>query len=279
MRNDLNIYEAQRNLLNDLDNWLDFQDLDEQEQNQICEAVAEQEQENFDYYHDIADDEGIYIDASEKMGYLPEDTLKEDKKNLHYNLSYSQGDHAYLMGSYNLHTLLKNNGASQQLLKDLKHLFNMVDKGYWEDYASECGLLDFYQGYNNKKPKGFYITRQEDRRGVEKTTAEEFVDALQEFKLANGKTPACVQRILQELTTQKRRQGFNGASYVATTLIEMAFENFEYNLKRQLYNTLEEQQKQDREFWINEVLKPELKGKYNRLTKEFKRECKTVYKI
>jgi len=75
MRNDLNIYEAQRNLLHDIDNWLDFQDLEEQEQNQICEAVADKEQENFDYYHDIADDEGIYIDASEKMGYLPEDTL------------------------------------------------------------------------------------------------------------------------------------------------------------------------------------------------------------
>ena len=122
MKNDLNIYELKHNLLNDLDQWLEFQDLEEEEQNEICEAVANKEPENFDYYHDIADDEGIYQDASEKMGYLREDTYKEDRDNLKYDLSYSQGNYAYLIGSYNLHTLLENNGASKQLLKDLKHL-------------------------------------------------------------------------------------------------------------------------------------------------------------
>ena len=279
MKNDLNIYELKHNLLNDLDQWLEFQDLEEEEQNEICEAVANKEPENFDYYHDIADDEGIYQDASEKMGYLREDTYKEDRDNLKYDLSYSQGNYAYLIGSYNLHTLLENNGASKQLLKDLKHLIKKVDSGEWEDYASKCDLMNFYETSYNKRPKGFYITRNENRIYCEDTNAEDFIYALQDFKLANGKQPACVKRILEELTTQRRRQGFNGSSYVATTLIEMAFENYEYNLKRQFYDTMEEQHKQDREFWIEEVLKPKLKGKYNRITKEFRRECETVYEI
>ena len=269
--NNANIYEMQRNLLNDLDKWLDFQDLEEEEKNEICEAVAEQEQENFDYYHDITDNEGIYIDASEKMGYLREDTLKEDQENLHYNLSYGQGDHAYLMGSYNLHTLLKNNGASQQLLDDLKEFETLIDNDYYDE-AVECGLVDYFRQINNK---GFTITRNQNRRYYEDINAEDFIEALQDLKLANGKQPACVQRILQELE-QKSGGGFNRAG---KNIIEMAFENFEYNLKRQLYDTIEEQAKQDREFWVEEVLKPTLKGKYNRLTKEFKRECETVYKI
>jgi hypothetical protein len=279
MKNDLNIYELKRNLLNDLDKWLDFDELDDEEQNEICEAVADKERNNFDYYHDITDDEGIYIEASEKMGYLREDTLTEDQKNLRYNLSYSQGDYAYLEGSYNLHTLLKNNGASDQVLKDLNYLIKKVDCGEWEDYANKCDLMNFYETCYNKRPKGFYIIRNKNHSHCKDTNAEDFIYALQDFKLANGKQPACVKRILQEFTTPRKRQGFNGSAYIATTLIDMAFENYEYSLKHDLYDAMEEWHKQDREYWINEVLRPSLKGKYNRITKEFKRECEKVYKI
>jgi len=153
------------------------------------------------------------------------------------------------------------------LLDDLKFLLKQVYCGKWTHYLN--GYADYEDNLDDFLHNGlFVITRNQDRRNYEKTTAEEFVDALRNFRVANGKRPACVNRILQELDN---RAGKN--------IIETAFENFEYNLKRQLYDTMEEQEKQDREFWINEVLKPELKGKYNRLTKEFKRECKTVYKI
>jgi hypothetical protein len=257
------IEKLQHELTQDLDQWLSFQDLSEDEQNDICKNIASREYENHDDY-DLAGNEGIYIQASEKMGYIREDSYKEDEENLKYNLSYSQGDHAYLRGSYNLQALLKNNGASKQLLKDFKHLFNMVDKGYWEYYASECDLLEFYQGYHNEKPKGFYIKRNQDRRYYANTTAEEFIETLQDFKLANGKTPTCVERILQDLEKNS---------------IETAFENYEYNLKRELYDDMESLEECNKEYWIQEMLKPELKGKYNRATKQFIRDTTQTYFI
>jgi len=268
------IEKLQHELTQDLDQWLSFQDLSEEEQNEICENIASEEYENYNDY-DLACSEWIYENASEKMGYIREDTYKEDEKNLKYNLSYSQGDHAYLMGRYNLQTLLKNNGASKQLLKDFKHLFNMVDSGLWEDYANECGLLEFYQGYHNKKPKGFYIERNENRLYYENTTAKDFIDILKDFKLDNGKTPTCVKRILKELE-QKSGGGFNRGM---KNIIEAAFENYEYDLKRELYDEMESLDECNKEYWIEEMLKPELKGKYNRATKQFIRDKTQTYYI
>jgi hypothetical protein len=151
-----NIYEMQRNLLNDLDKWLDFQDLEEEEKNEICEAVADKEQDNFNYYHDIADNESIYIDASEKMGYLQEDTLKKDQKNLCYNFFYGQGDYAYLMGSYDLTKLLQEN-KEEELANDLKFLLKQVCGGKWEHYLDGGG----YCISNIIERQRFILTRKD----------------------------------------------------------------------------------------------------------------------
>ncbi len=102
------------------------------------------------------------------------------------------------------------------------------------------------------------------------TNIEDIIIYLENFRIKNNKRPACINRILEKLN-RTAKSGHN--------IIEALFIDYESNLKRQLYDASEEQAKQDREFWINEVLKPELKGKYNRTAKEFKRECETVYKI
>lgn len=100
------IEKLQHDLTQDFEQWLSFQDLLEEEQNEICENIASNEYENNDYY-DLAGDEFIYEDASEKMGYIREASWQDDEKNLLYRLSYSQGDYTYLIGNYNLHDLLK----------------------------------------------------------------------------------------------------------------------------------------------------------------------------
>ena len=51
-------------------------------------------------------------------------------------------------------------------------------------------------------------------------------------------------------------------------------QNDEYNLKRQLYDDMEAIEQDSKEYWIEELLKPELKGKYNRATKQFIRDTK-----
>jgi hypothetical protein len=177
MRNDLNIYEAQYNLLNDLDKWLSFQDLSEEEQNEICENIASEEYENIDDY-DLAGNEGIYENASEKMGYIRKDTYKTN----------------------------------------------------WE-HATDAG---------------------------------ELIASIGNFTLSNGRTPVCVKRILKELKEKD---------------IETAFENYEYNLKRELYDDMRNLEECNKEYWIEEILKPELKGKYNRETKQFIRDTTKTYYI
>lgn len=267
------IGKLRHDLTQDLEQWLSFSDLSEEEQNEICENIASNEYENHDDYN-LADNCGIYENASEEMGYIREVSWQGDEKNLSHSLSYSQGDYAYLMGNYNLHTLLKNNGASKQLLKDLNYLLKMACTT-WEQSASDSDLYSFIDTKNNC----FFITREKDRRYYEKTNLEEFIDSLKSFFLTSGGNPVCVNRILDELTTPQRNQGFNGASYMAAALIEMAFENYEYDLKKELYSDVENLEKDNKEYWIKEVLKPELKGKYNRATKHFIRSTTKTYYI
>jgi hypothetical protein len=263
------IEKLRHDLTQDIEQWLSFSDLSEEEQNEICENIASKEYENHDD-DDLAGNQFIYEEASEKMGYIRESSLQDDEKNLHYNLSYSQGDYTYLMGSYNLHTLLKNNGASKQLLKDLNYLLKMSIT-IWEQSASDSDLYSFI----DTKNKCFCVSREEDRRHYEKTNLEEFIDALKSFSLASGGNPVCVKRIMNELTATSGG-GFNRASQ---NLIETAFENYEYNLKRQLYDDMEAIEESNKEHWIKEVLKPELKGKYNRATKHFIRDTTKTYYI
>lgn len=197
-----------------------------------------------------------------------------NRKDLKYNLSYGQGDYAYLTGDFDLIKMIsKQRPQERQLIKDLKYLHKQVCGGAWASYlngyADYQDNLDDFLNYNT-----FIITRNEGfynksiggghHNPAAGLNCEEFINALENFTIKDGKTPACVLRIIEA---------------IEGGLIQDIFEDFEYNLKRQLYDTMEEQEKQDREFWIEEVLKPKLKGKYNRITKEFKRECETVYKI
>jgi len=259
------IEKLQHELTQDLDQWLSFQDLSEEERNEICENIASEEYENIDDY-DLAGNEGIYENASEKMGYIREDTWQEDEKNLRYNLSYSQGDHAYLRGRYNLQTLLKNNGASKQLLKDLNYLLKMSIT-VWEQNAYDSNLDDFINiNRNGQKNNCFYFTRKDTYKTnwEHATDAGELIASIGNFTLSNGRTPVCVKRILKELKEKD---------------IETAFENYEYNLKRELYENMETLEKDNKEYWIEEMLKPELKGEYNRATKQFIRDTTKTYYI
>lgn len=254
------IEKLRHNLLLDIEN-LAFDDCTAEEQEAICEAFTDVEynEEARSYEIDIADDCGIYENASEKMGYINHG-YKENRKDLHYNLSYGQGDYAYLTGDFDLIKMIqKQRPQEKQLIKDLKYLHKQVCGGAWE-YCQGGHLDEFISS------ETFLITRNENRRYEDDTNIEDFIYSLGRTENTKGKNPACVLRIIEALEKQYGG-GYNRAS---NNIIEDIFEDFEYNLKKELYRDLESQEEYVKEQWIEDYLKPRLKnGFYNRKTKTF----------
>lgn len=254
------IEKLRHNLLLDIEN-LTFDDCTAEEQEAICEAFTDVEynEEARSYEIDIADDCGIYENASEKMGYINHG-YKENRKDLHYNLSYGQGDYAYLTGDFDLIKMIqKQRPQEKQLIKDLKYLHKQVCGGAWE-YCQGGHLDEFISS------ETFLITRNENRRYEDDTNIEDFIYSLGRTENTKGKNPACVLRIIEALEKQYGG-GYNRAS---NNIIEDIFEDFEYNLKKELYRDLESQEEYVKEQWIEDYLKPRLKnGFYNRKTKTF----------
>lgn len=254
------IEKLRHNLLLDIEN-LAFDDCTAEEQEAICEAFTDVEynEEAHSYEIDIADDCGIYENASEKMGYINHG-YKENRKDLQYNLSYGQGDYAYLTGDFDLIKMIQQQRPKEkQLIKDLKYLHKQVCGGAWE-----C-CLDWYLDEFISRDT-FLITRNENRIYEDDTNIEDFIYSLGRFKNTKGKNPACVLRIIEALEKQYGG-GYNRAS---RNIIEDIFEDFEYNLKKELYRDLESQEEYVKEQWIEDYLKPRLKnGFYNRKTKTF----------
>jgi hypothetical protein len=140
---------------------LAFDDCTEEEQEAICEEFARHEynEEACGHHIDIADNCGIYEDASEKMGYINRG-FQENRKDLQYNLSYSQGDYAYLTGDYDLIKMIqKQKPEEKQLIKDLKYLHKQVFGGAWEHYLN--GYADYQDNLDDFSHSGtFIITRE-----------------------------------------------------------------------------------------------------------------------
>lgn len=254
------IEKLRHNLLLDIEN-LAFDDCTEEEQEAICEAFtdAEYNEETHSYEIDIADDCGIYENASEQMGYI-NPGFQENRQDLHCNLSYGQGDYAYLIGDFDLIKMIqKQRPQEKQLIKDLKYLHKQVCGGAWE-YCQGGHLDEFISS------ETFLIKRNENRIYEDDTNIEDFIYSLGRFKNTKGKAPACVLRIIEALEKQYGG-GYNRAS---RNIIEDIFEDFEYNLKKELYSDLESQEEYVKEQWVEDCLKPRLKnGFYNRKTKTF----------
>jgi len=266
------IEKLKHDLTQDLDQWLEFEDLTEEEQNDICEVIAEKEYCDDDFDYNLADDCGIYENASEQMGYI-DPGYKENRKDLQYNLNYGQGDCAYLTGDFDLIKMISNQRPEEkQLIKDLKYLHKQVCGGKWEQYLNgyadyQDNLYDFlnYGVFTITRGGGFY--NRHVGGGHHKSTAdlncEEFVNALENFTIKGNKNPACVMRIIEAI---------DGG------VIEGFFADFEDDLKRELYKDLKGEAEYYKECWI-EDLKDSLKGKYNRTTKQFLRNQKITYTI
>lgn len=254
------IEKLRHNLLLDIEN-LAFDDCTEEEQEAICEEFtdAEYNEEAHSYEIDIADDCRIYENASEKMGYV-DPGFQENRKDLQYNLNYGQGDYAYLTGDYDLIKMIqKQRPQEKQLIKDLKYLHKQVCGGAWE--FCQDGYLDEFISRDT-----FLITRNINRRYEASTNIEDFIYSLDKTENIKGKKPTCVLRIIEALEKQYGG-GYNRAS---RNIIEDIFEDFEYNLKKELYRDLESQEKYVKEQWVEDCLKPRLKnGFYNRKTKTF----------
>jgi hypothetical protein len=254
------IEKLKHNLLIDIEN-LAFDDCSEEEQQQICEEFTRAEYNDEYSQSYIGDDCGLYENASERMGYMNYG-YKNNREDLHCNLSYSQGDYAYLTGDFNLIKMIqKQRPREKQLVKDLKHLHKQLVGGDWE-FCQDGHLDEFISS------ETFLIKRNVDRRYEETTNIEDFIYSLGRTENTKGKQPACVLRII------KRLEG---------NLIGDIFKDFEYNLKKRLYSDLESQEEWAREYWVEECLKPRLKtGFYNRKTKTFslpeitKRTIKTL---
>jgi len=143
-------------------------------QQQIINTIANKEYLRNDCYYDLSYNEGIFINAVDKMGFIRpvkryiygalasnEIDCKEESKALHYNLSYSQGDYAFIEGEYNLNKLIEK-GGSKQLINDLRFIHRKVWGGCWE--------IDFPI---NKD--GFIIERKNAGRFEEDTNILDFI--------------------------------------------------------------------------------------------------------
>lgn len=254
------IEKLRHNLLLDIEN-LAFDDCTAEEQEAICEEFtdAEYNEEAHSYEIDIADNCGIYENASEQMGYV-NPGFQENRQDLHCNLSYGQGDYAYLIGDFDLIKMIqKQRPQEKQLIKDLKYLHKQVCGGAWE-YCQGGHLDEFISS------ETFLIKRNENRIYEALTNIEDFIYSLGRTENTKGKNPACVLRIIEALEKQYGG-GYNRAS---RNIIEDIFADFEYNLKKELYSDLESQEEYVKEQWIEDYLKPRLKnGFYNRRTKTF----------
>ena len=257
------IEKLKHDLLLDIEN-LAFDDCSEEEQQQICQEFVDAEYNDEYSQSYIGDDCGLYENASEQMGYI-DNGYKENRKDLHYNLNYSQGEYAYLTGDFDLIKMIsKQRPREKQLIKDLKYLHKQIVGGAWEQYLN-C-YIDYHDNLHDfLHNRTFIISRKAgfyDRHiggGHHKPTpltdADEFINALNNFTIKDGKKPACVVRIMKALDDRD---------------IEGFFEDFEYNLKKRLYSDLESEEEQAREYWIEDCLKPRLKtGLYNRKKKTF----------
>lgn len=254
------IEKLKHDLLLDIEN-LAFDDCTAEEQEAICEAFTNTEynEESHSYEIDIADDCRIYENASEKMGYV-DPGFQENRQDLHCNLSYGQGDYAYLTGDFDLIKMIqKQRPQEKQLIKDLKYLHKQVCGGAWEH--CQGGHLDEFISSET-----FLIKRNENRIYEDDTNIEDFIYSLDKTENIKGKKPTCVLRIIQAL----EKQYGGGYDRASRNIIEDIFADFEYNLKKELYSDLESQEQYVKEQWVEDYLKPRLKnGFYNRKTKTF----------
>lgn len=229
------------NIRNDFEN-ITFDECTEEERAEIVEEMTRAEYDNDTYNdYDIADNDIIYINAVEKMGYITEG-YKKNRENLRYNLSYSQGDYAYLMGKFDLIKLIEKQAPEKkQLLKDLKTL----KKNYMQQ-----NNLDL-----------FYMERIEEHRFncYDLIEMDDFEAFLNDAETTRGKKPIAATRVYEYFFDK------NGISFLQNLFI-----TYEYKIKQELYNDLEYYEQLQKKEWQEEVLKEKLKnGFYNRKTKIF----------
>lgn len=257
--------------IRDIENYLEFNDLTEEEQSEICEEIAMNEYDGNDYDYDYDFyDEAIFELASEEMGFIrPTDAsnkidYKEEEGALKYNLSYSQGDYAYIKGEYNLNKLIEKLG-NKQLINDLRFIHKKAWNGDWD--------LDRFCSIN-----GFLIKRKEARCFQEDTNILDFIDELEYLQEKRKIKSKVLERVIEALSKSSGGSRFNGSTRADRNIIEQAFYDFEYNLKKRLYDDLKSQEKYAREQWIEDLKESLQGGMYNRADKIFiYNETKTVF--
>lgn len=263
------IEKLKLDLIRDIENYLEFDDLTEEEQSEICEEIAMNEYDGNNYDYDVYD-EAIFELASEKMGFIrPTDAsnkidYKEEEGALQYNLSYSQGDYAYIKGEYNLNKLIEKVG-SKQLINDLRFIHKKAWNGDWE--------VDFAINED-----GFIIKRKEARRFEEDTNILDFISELEYLQEKRKIKSKVLERVIETLSKSSGGIRFNGSTRTDKNIIEQAFYDFEYNLKKRLYDDVESQEKYAREQWIEDLKESLQGGIYNRADKIFiYNETKTLF--
>jgi hypothetical protein len=265
------IEKLKLDLIRDIENYLEFDDLTEEEQSEICEEIAMNEYDGNNYDYDVYD-EAIFELASEKMGFIrpvkrwgsSEIDYKEESEALHYNLSYSQGYYAFIKGDYNLNKLIEKVG-SKQLINDLRFIHRKAWGGSWE--------IDFAI---NKD--GFIIEREDAGRFEEDTNILDFISELEHLQEKRKIKSKVLERVIETLSKSSGGSRFNGSTRTDKNIIEQAFYDFEYNLKKRLYDDLKSQEKYAREQWIEDLKESLQGGIYNRADKIFiYNETKTVF--
>jgi hypothetical protein len=257
------IEKLKLDLIRDIENYLEFDDLTEEEQSEICEEIAMNEYDGNNYDYDVYD-EAIFELASEKMGFIrpvkrwgsSEIDYKEESEALHYNLSYSQGYYAFIKGDYNLNKLIEKVG-SKQLINDLRFIHRKAWGGSWE--------IDFAI---NKD--GFIIEREDAGRFEEDTNILDFISELEYLQEKRKIKSKVLERVIETLSKSSGSSRFNGSTRTDKNIIEQAFYDFEYNLKKRLYDDIESQEKYAREQWIEDLKESLQGGIYNRADKIFK---------
>lgn len=255
------IEKLKLDLMRDIENYLEFDDLTEEEQSEICEEIAMNEYDGNNYDYDVYD-EAIFELASEKMGFIrPTDAsnkidYKEEEGALQYDLSYSQGDCAYIKGEYNLNKLVEKLG-NKRLIDDLRFIHKKAWNGDWE--------VDFAINED-----GFIIKRKEARRFEEDTNILDFISELEYLQEKRKIKSKVLERVIETLSKSSGGSRFNGSTRTDKNIIEQAFYDFEYNLKKRLYDDIESQEKYAREQWIEDLKESLQGGIYNRADKIFK---------
>lgn len=222
-------------------------------QQKIIDTVTEREYNNDSYDCDLYN-KGIFMNAVDKMGFIrpvkawgsSEIDYKEEERALHYNLSYSQGEYAFIVGEYNLNKLIEALGNSE-LASDLRFIHKKAYSGAWE--------IDFQ---TNKD--GFIIERKEAGRFEEDTNILDFISELETFQEKRKIKSKIIDRVIEALSQRSGGSRFNGSTQTSKNIVEQAFYDFEYNLKKELYADIEAQEEQEKEYWQEEVLKPQLEN-------------------